>query len=299
MALIPGFGAIILCGGQSRRMGHSKALLKFGDKTLIENAIDILGQIASEIVIVASPGQVLPQLPSCIKRSYDHVAYQGPLTGMQSGFNEISSDIDSVFISATDSPLLQSNLVRHLASQLNDFDLVMPFDGSYYHPLTSVYRVQPVLEKINQLIGNNRHRPLFLKDELYSETIHTRDLIQFDPNLDSFRNINTPAEYRNILRIANLPIPLEFRACSVTIEFYGIPRLLTKVGSAKLEADSLDELVLELIRTFPELNGSVIVNQTLHPAYRFMRGTNEFLTDNQTTLSSNDKILLLAVDAGG
>ena len=50
MAVIPRFGAIILCGGQSRRMGFSKALLPFGKKTMIENAIHILGQIASELL---------------------------------------------------------------------------------------------------------------------------------------------------------------------------------------------------------------------------------------------------------
>lgn len=299
MAVIPGFGAIILCGGQSRRMGFSKALLSFGKKTMIENAIDILGQIASEIVVVASPDQILPDLGSKIKIVRDPIAYQGPLTGMQSGLRRISDQIDSVFITATDSPLLKPELILHLSNQSGDFELVMPFDGKYYYPLTSVYKVKPVLEKVNQLIQEDRHRPFFLMEELHSKTIHVNDLKEFDPNLDSFRNINTPADYRNILRITNMPIPEEFTAPAVNVEFYGVPRLMTKVANATLEAENLAELIFELSRNFPQLKGPVIVNETLHPAYRFMRGTSEFLMDLQTRLIANDKILILAVDAGG
>jgi len=299
MALIPRFGAIILCGGQSRRMGFSKALLPFGKKTMIENAIDILDQIASEIVVVASPDQILPDLGSKIKIVRDPIAYQGPLTGMQSGLRRISDQIDSVFITATDSPLLKPELIHHLSNQSENFDLVMPFDGKYYYPLTSVYKVKPVLEKVNQLIREDRHRPFFLMEALDSKTIHVNELKEFDPNLDSFRNINTPADYRNILRITNMTIPEEFMAPAVNVEFYGVPRLITKVANATLEAENLAELISELSRNFPQLKGPVIVNETLHPAYRLMRGTSEFLMDLQTPLVANDKILILAVDAGG
>ena len=299
MAVIPKFGAIILCGGQSRRMGFSKALLPFGKKTMIENAIDILGQIASEIVVVASPDQILPELGSIIRIVRDPIAYQGPLTGMQSGLMHISDQIDSVFITATDSPLLKPELIHHLSNQSKNFDLVMPFDGKYYYPLTSVYKVKPVLEKVNQLIREDRHRPFFLMEELHSKTIHVNELKEFDPNLDSFRNINTPVDYRNILHTTNLPIPEEFRAPPIHIEFYGVPRLITKVAHATLEAENLAELISELSRNFPELKGAVIMNESLHPAYRFMRGTSEFLMDLQAPLVANDKILILAVDAGG
>jgi len=280
-------------------MGFSKALLPFGKKTMIENAIDILDQIASEIVVVASPDQILPDLGSKIKIVRDPIAYQGPLTGMQSGLRRISDQIDSVFITATDSPLLKPELIHHLSNQSENFDLVMPFDGKYYYPLTSVYKVKPVLEKVNQLIQEDRHRPFFLMQELHSKTIHVNELKEFDPNLDSFRNINTPADYRNILRITNMTIPEEFMAPAVNVEFYGVPRLITKVANATLEAENLAELISELIRNFPQLKGPVIVNETLHPAYRLMRGTSEFLMDLQTPLVANDKILILAVDAGG
>ena len=299
MAVIPRFGAIILCGGQSRRMGFSKALLPFGKKTMIENAIHILDQIASEIVVVASPDQILPEIKSEIRIVRDPIAYQGPLTGMQSGLRHISDQIDSVFITATDSPLLKPELIHHLSNQSENFDLVMPFDGTYYYPLTSVYKVKLVLEKVDQLIREDRHRPFFLMEELRSKTIHVNELKEFDPNLDSFRNINTPVDYRNILRISSMTIPEEFHAPAVNVEFYGVPRLISKVANATLEAENLVELISELSRNFPELKGPVIVNETLHPAYRFMRGTSEFLMDLQTPLVANDKILILAVDAGG
>ncbi|WP_223599086.1 NTP transferase domain-containing protein [Chryseobacterium sp. GVT01B] len=43
--------AIVLAGGQSSRMGQDKALMKLGEKTVIEYVIDNLSQVFDEVYI--------------------------------------------------------------------------------------------------------------------------------------------------------------------------------------------------------------------------------------------------------
>ena len=52
---------IILCGGKSERMGTAKAMLPFGDELLIQRVVRIVGSVVSLVVVVASPGQSLPE----------------------------------------------------------------------------------------------------------------------------------------------------------------------------------------------------------------------------------------------
>jgi molybdopterin-guanine dinucleotide biosynthesis protein A len=59
-------GAVILCGGESRRMGRPKAWLPFGDQLMLQRVVRLAGTIARPIVVVAAPGQELPKLAADI-----------------------------------------------------------------------------------------------------------------------------------------------------------------------------------------------------------------------------------------
>ena len=57
-------GAVVLCGGESRRMGRAKAWLPFGSEVLLQRVVRLVGAVARPIVVVAAPGQQLPELPA-------------------------------------------------------------------------------------------------------------------------------------------------------------------------------------------------------------------------------------------
>ena len=58
-------GGIVLCGGQSRRMGLPKAALPFGAERMLPRVVRLLGLAVGEIVVVAAPDSTL--LPSICK----------------------------------------------------------------------------------------------------------------------------------------------------------------------------------------------------------------------------------------
>ena len=53
-------GAVVLCGGESRRMGRPKAWLEFGKEVMLERVVRLVSTVAWPIVVVAAPGQDLP-----------------------------------------------------------------------------------------------------------------------------------------------------------------------------------------------------------------------------------------------
>lgn len=288
-----------MCGGESRRMGRPKATLPWGSHTMLEQMILILKSVVDHVVVVASPDQQLPLLTPDIEVVHDPVAYQGPLTGMCAGFNAITHQYETVFVTACDTPLLHPPFMRLLLEKLTESDVVMPFDGQYYFPLTAVYRIKPVLRKIEELLAADRHRPLFLFQELNSVAVPLNEIRTVDPDLKSLKNINSLEVYRTVLQEADLPLPACLSKPEVQVEFYGVPRLRTGTAMANFHADNVRELFELLCQRFPDLVDYVFFDSSLHPAYHLMRGTSEFITDDLTRLNPGDKLLLLNVDVGG
>jgi molybdopterin-guanine dinucleotide biosynthesis protein A len=73
--------AIVLCGGQSSRMGRDKASLPFGDETLLTRVIRLVSTVADDVVVVARKDQPVPAVdragrPTIVVR--DPVEAQGP-----------------------------------------------------------------------------------------------------------------------------------------------------------------------------------------------------------------------------
>ena len=57
-------GAIVLCGGMSRRMGRPKAWLPFGpDEVMLQRVVRLVREVVGPVVVVAAPEQELPMLP--------------------------------------------------------------------------------------------------------------------------------------------------------------------------------------------------------------------------------------------
>ena len=180
-------------------MGRPKAWLPFGDEVLLQRVVRILSKVVNPIVVVAAPGQDLPQLPPQVRIVRDEREYLGPLNGLAEGLTALDGLAEIAYLSSCDVPFVQPAFVRRVIDCLAEVSLCMPDVGGYKHPLASAYRVD-VLPVVRRLLSENRLRPAFLADLVPTHFLRDFDFVDVDPDLKSLRNVNTPAEYEAALR---------------------------------------------------------------------------------------------------
>ena len=100
-------------------------------------------------------------------------------------------------------PFLHPAFIRCVLRALaaDGADVALPVARGYQQPLAAAYRVS-LAQTAERLVSADRLRPAFLFDECLVTRIDEARLRQdpllaaFDPELDSVRNVNSPADYR-------------------------------------------------------------------------------------------------------
>ncbi len=196
--------AVILCGGESRRMGRPKAWLPFGPEVMLQRVVRLVGAVAAPIVVVAAPGQDLPTLPAEVSIVRDEISGRGPLQGLAAGFGALGEEVDLAYATSTDVPFLEPRWITRLAELIDDADLAIPSIGGYFHPLAALYRRKAVLPAIVELLSHDRLRPFFLVEAVRTRVVLEHEVNTVDPQLGTLRNLNQPEDYEQALRDAGL-----------------------------------------------------------------------------------------------
>jgi molybdenum cofactor guanylyltransferase len=194
-------GGIVLCGGQSTRMGRPKAWLAFADETMLARVVRLLGEAVNPIVVVAAPEQDVPTLPPEIRVVRDEERGRGPLQGLAAGLTALAGQADAAYLSSCDVPFLQAAFVRRLITLLGSHAICVPRVGAYHHPLAAVYRLE-VCEAVRRLLADNRLRPFFLFEAVPTRVVDAAELMDVDPTFQTLRNLNTPEDYEAALQEA-------------------------------------------------------------------------------------------------
>lgn len=197
-------GAVILCGGESRRMGRPKAWLPFGPEYLLQRVVRLAAVAASPVVVVGAPGQDLPDLPKDVRVVRDSIAGRGPLQGLAAGLAAMPESVELVFAAATDVPFLEPRWIVRLVERIGDADLIVPKIGGYLQPLAALYRRRTMLPVIESLLAVSRLRVTGLVDAARAVILDEDDLRDVDPSFGSVRNLNEPADYDRVLRDSGL-----------------------------------------------------------------------------------------------
>jgi molybdenum cofactor guanylyltransferase len=197
-------GAVILCGGESRRMGRPKAWLAFGEERMLQRVVRLAGTVARPIVVVAAPAQDLPELAADISIVRDPISGRGPLQGLAAGLGALPDSVELAYATATDVPFLEPRWLTRLVELSDGYDLVIPFVGGYHHPLAALYRRSAVLPAIEGLLREDRLRPVFLVEAVKTRVVDETEMRAVDPELQTLRNLNFPEDYERALHDAGL-----------------------------------------------------------------------------------------------
>lgn len=139
--------AVILAGGQSRRMGQNKALLSLGGQSFLERIIAAATPLVQSVAVVdnGEAGSVYQGV--CWKDRYTE---QGPVAGIETALWHIKTPY--ALILSCDLPLLSTTVLAYLlAHSAPQQSTIFSLDGRW-QPLIGVYaqQQQPIFEQALQ-----------------------------------------------------------------------------------------------------------------------------------------------------
>lgn len=196
---IPNLGAVILQGGSSTRMGMDKSRLLLEDDTLLGHVISRVANCASPLVIAGGTNKSLHEKSPPVIFVKDQQPDVGPLEGIRVGLNELSSSVEFAFVTPCDSPLVEPRLIAHLFELIENHQAVVPIQGDRVFGMTAIYRTD-IAEEIQALIDQKQRRVQDLARHFDALQVDVESLRRFDPDLDSFININSREDYQRLLK---------------------------------------------------------------------------------------------------
>lgn len=191
---------VVLCGGQSSRMGNDKGLLMLNDKTWTQKGIDTLSNFHIPIVISVNDNQyqdyssifpvdtLIPDDPSLL--------LHGPLCGLLSV--HLKYPEEDLLLLACDMPLIDTELINHLLSKYSTEtanDAFIYITDGELEPMPGIYKSKG-LAYVHHLYGSDqlpRHSMKYMLEHIPTS---------FSPlptgKKDCFRNFNTHAELNGL-----------------------------------------------------------------------------------------------------
>ncbi|HOX24237.1 MAG TPA: molybdenum cofactor guanylyltransferase [Candidatus Krumholzibacteria bacterium] len=178
--LQPEATAVILAGGESRRMGTDKSLCDAGGRPLIAHIAAQLDYFPERLIGASAADRFaflgLPVVP-------DREPGRGPLMGILSCVERAAYDLS--FVTACDIPHLDSAFVLGLLAQAGEVDIVLPrLPDGRTEPLLAVYR-KTIIPAAEAALRDGQRRIVSLLD-------HVRvRFVPFGPPA-WYRNLNSP-----------------------------------------------------------------------------------------------------------
>jgi molybdopterin-guanine dinucleotide biosynthesis protein A len=188
----PPLAGVVLCGGQSRRMGVDKATIAVGGTTLLERALVRLSEICAPVMV--APGSVLLDRWAGIAVA-DTVPNAGPIAGLVAALR--ASPHPLLAVVAVDMPWIDPDLLRLLAMRIADCDVAVCETQRGLEPLHAVYARSATAAAEAALTGTDRSLH-GLVERMRSVRIpeHEWRAAGISPRFQ--RNVNTPEEFAEL-----------------------------------------------------------------------------------------------------
>ena len=198
---LPQLTVAVQAGGESRRMGRSKATVPFGGRPLLCRLVERVYPVADEILITTNEPQNLGFLHAMpeghkIRLERDICDCRGSLTGLYTALSK--SSFDYVAVCACDMldvshELFAAELRRAIEG---DYDVVVPVNDQGFEPFHAVYRRGVCLDAVHKALdeGKKSMKAVVMSPDLKVCHYGMDEVYAVVPDGGCFANCNTPEE---------------------------------------------------------------------------------------------------------
>jgi molybdopterin-guanine dinucleotide biosynthesis protein A len=181
--------AVLLAGGESRRMGKDKATMLFRRKPLWQIQLDLLRKLAPVEILISARSD-----PSWRPKELEFVADDAPSRGPLSGLAAALATIHGSHLLglAIDMPFMNPRYLSSLCERIEPGRGVLPMIQNRAEPLAAIYPAEVCNDFVAALSGND-----FSLQRLTQRLVASGRLCAVDvPNSQEkfYRNLNEPVE---------------------------------------------------------------------------------------------------------
>ena len=179
--------AIIMAGGDSRRMGTDKANLLLDGQTLLQGVIAAMQELFPKVVVsTRKPRAGITQRQIC-----DAQDNGGPLAGLVASLEAISTPW--AFAVACDMPFVVPGLVRLLAD-CRSAQAVVPVVNGHPQPLAAFYATA-CLDVMRESLAAQQKSLRVVLQQLQVRYVPEAEILDADPGMRSFFDLDTPQDF--------------------------------------------------------------------------------------------------------
>ena len=185
--------AFILAGGQSRRFGENKALFKLNGKRVIERIVETARAVCPDVYVVVKDKKAFESLKLPLVE--DLYSVQSPIVGIYTAL-EVSRG-GNVLILSADIPLIKRDVLRILMDSYREPVTVFKI-GDRVHPLIGIYS-KTLKGTLKEYIESGHRSVMGFLERTGFNAIEQEAVMRVDPELDSFLNMNTKEDLKELM----------------------------------------------------------------------------------------------------
>jgi molybdenum cofactor guanylyltransferase len=183
--------ALLLAGGESRRMGRDKAAVVFRDEPLWRRQLRILRDLGPEKVFVSARTES-SWLPADTELLLDEPPSRGPLSGLTKAFHQMQTT--HLVALAVDMPFVTREQLCFLWTLASEGRGVVPVIGERAEPLAAVYPAEAAVDFAAALAGTDFSLQRIIRKLVADEKVRLYAVPVKDEHL--YRSVNEPDDFK-------------------------------------------------------------------------------------------------------
>jgi molybdopterin-guanine dinucleotide biosynthesis protein A len=175
-------------------MGQNKAFIEIQGKRIIDRTVNLFGELFDEVLLVTN--SPLDYVDLNVRIVTDLIPKKGSLGGIYTGL--FFSTSPQAFFVGCDMPFLETKVIRLFLDLSEEADIVVFRAEQRWEPLHAVYS-RKCIKPIERLMTQGDLKIIKAYKGMKVREITKSELEQFDPELYSLMNINTPEDLKKIV----------------------------------------------------------------------------------------------------